>query len=90
MQLRHHKLVLTITALALIVIGVAIARSIYEASPTMALPVISFSYLLLLVVLVFVLLSVVLRTRDELHELHAELRDIMANGRDVKTAKRKR
>ena len=89
MEFHHHKYALTLTILLVAVIGVLLGMQIDAAAVgTNALLIMTFGFVLLSLVLSFIMISVLLRTREELHQLHAELDAKLAPKAAPKKAKK--
>lgn len=85
MEFHHHKYALTLTILLVAIIGVLLGMQIDAAAAgTNALLIMTFGFILLSLVLSFIMISVLLRTREEIHKLHAELREKLATTKKKK------
>lgn len=74
MKFHHHKYALTITIILVAIIGVLLGVQVDAAAEgSNALLILLFGFMMISLVITFIMISVVLRTREELHELHGEL-----------------
>ena len=75
MKYEHHKFALSLTIFLVSIIGIALGVQIQKASAGIdGLLVMVFGFCIVLLVAVFIILSILLRFRDELHDIHESLR----------------
>ncbi len=71
LRFKHHKLILTFLLPFILLIGVILGRQL-SSDGISQFQIISFSFLLLTFVTVIIILSMNLRLRDEIHQMHKE------------------
>lgn len=80
LDMRHHKAILSITLFILLIIAIIFGGYLATASPgDQVLGVMTFSLIFLVFVLVTLIISMLIRTRDELHAMHEENRQHFQN-----------
>ncbi len=80
LDMRHHKAILSVTLLVLLVIAIIFGGYLAASSDEIPiLPVMTFSIVFLVFVLGVIMLSMLIRTRDELHAMHEENRQHFQN-----------
>jgi uncharacterized membrane protein YfcA len=89
LEMRHHKAMLSVMLLVLLFIGVLLGSAV--ASSIEAITIVIFALIFVLFVLSLVMVSILIRTRDEIHAMHAEnerrlqvVREGMKSGKVVK------
>jgi len=91
MRLHHHKAAFSITTILVALIAVSLGLQADAAVPdSNTLLILSFTGLLVLLVLNFVIFSILLRTRDELHQLGAKLHERLEAGEASRASSQKR
>lgn len=83
LDMRHHKAILSITLFVLLIICIIFGGYLATAAPdTPALAIMTFSMVFLTFVVSIIALSMLIRTRDELHVMHEENRQHFQNVHD--------
>lgn len=72
LDMRTHKSILSITLLVTIIISILFADRVISISGDESLIILIFGLLFSSFLIVLLMFSVLLRTRDELHEMHEE------------------
>lgn len=80
LDMKHHKILLSITLLVLLIIGIIFGSYLASVSPAPnALAIMSFGLSILFLTLLLFVTSLLIRTRDELHAMHEENRQHFHN-----------
>ena len=80
LDMRHHKIILSILLFVLLIISIIFAGYLATTSPEASvLAVMTFSIIFLVFVLALLTISMLIRTRDELHAMHEENRQHFQN-----------
>ncbi len=80
LDFKHHKTILSILLFVMLIIGIIFGGYLANASPDPnALGIMTFSLVFLTFVVSVIGLSMLIRTRDELHEMHEENRQHFHN-----------
>ncbi len=75
LDLHHHRALLSVTLLVLLVIAIIFGGYLATASSEVpVLGVMTFSIAILILTLMLLQISIIIRTRDELHGMHEENR----------------
>ncbi len=91
LDMRHHKTILSILLFVLLIVAIIFGGHLANASPEpRALEIMAFSLIFLLFVLHVITLSMLIRTRDELHAMHEENRQHFHNVHERIKGSRKR
>ena len=72
LEMKHHKALLGVTLLAVLIIGVFFGALLSATPEAPVLSIVTFAIVLLLFVVSLIMVSIVFRTRDELHALHEQ------------------
>lgn len=73
LDMGFHKVILTITLLVFLVIAIALGGYLMDSEPAVpVLGIMTFSVSFVLFALCVLTISIVIRTRDELHAMHEE------------------
>lgn len=80
LDMRHHKAILSITLFILLIVAIIFGGYLTTATPDVpVLAIMTFSLVFLVFVLAVLIISMLIRTRDELHAMHEEDRQHFQN-----------
>ncbi len=80
LDMRHHKAILSVLLFVLLIVGIVFGGYLANASPQEGvLLIMVFSLIFITFVVAVITLSMIIRTRDELHAMHEENRQHFHN-----------